>query len=134
MARFTWTSAGASTLLRVHRLGQLIFSANFTDSSSSSSSSQPYLPAWLVLADQRTIQVPIPRKASDPRALVRSRVEYSFSAGLPSRAAVSGLLAEPEALTGNSSLAVVALASSEVVRFPLGATGSLPAPEPFKCA
>jgi hypothetical protein len=129
MARFTWTSAGPSTLLRVHRQGKLIFRANFTDSASSGS----FLPPWLITGEQRTIQVPIPRNASDPRALVRSRVLYSFSAGFPTQAKVSGWFADSAAFTNDTALSVVPQAPKEVVRFPMGASGSLPAPEPFKC-
>jgi hypothetical protein len=130
MARFTWATSGASTLLRVHQLGRLVFRANFTDAPSSSS---PFLPPWLVSGEQRTIQVPIPRNASNPRVLIRSRVLYSFTAGLPSQASVSGLVADAAAFTNDTGLAVVPLAGSKVVRFPMGAAGSLPAPESFMC-
>jgi hypothetical protein len=129
MARFTWTSSGPSTLLRVYRQGKLIFRANFTDSPSSA----PFLPTWLTSGEQRTIQVPIPRSASDPRALVRSRVNYGFSAGFPTKAAVSGWFADSAAFTNNTALIVAPRAAKEVVRFPMGASGSLPAPEVFKC-
>jgi hypothetical protein len=130
MARFTWTSSGPSTLLRVHRQGKLIFRANFTDSPSCG----PFLPMWLISGEQRTIQVPIPRSASDPRALVRSRVNYGFSAGLfPTKATLSGWFADSAAFTNNTALTVAPKAANEVVRFPMGASGSLPAPEVFKC-
>ncbi|WIA41471.1 hypothetical protein OEZ86_005048 [Tetradesmus obliquus] len=53
MARFNWTTSGTSTLLRVTQRGKLIFAANFTDAPSR----EPYLPPWLLSADQRTMQV-----------------------------------------------------------------------------
>ncbi|WIA21176.1 hypothetical protein OEZ85_005482 [Tetradesmus obliquus] len=53
MARFNWTTSGTSTLLRVTQRGKLIFAANFTDAPSR----EPYLPPWLLSADQRTMQM-----------------------------------------------------------------------------